>query len=64
MEKFSLKAHRVNAGLSQESAAEKLSVSTSTLANWESGKSYPKQPNIEKLCKLYNCTYDAIDFLA
>jgi transcriptional regulator with XRE-family HTH domain len=64
MEKLSLKALRVNAGLSQEGAAKELSVSTSTLGNWESGKSFPKQPNIEKLCKLYNCTYDSIDFLA
>ena len=50
MEKLSLKALRVNAGLSQEGAAKELSVSTSTLGNWESGKSFPKQPNIEKLC--------------
>lgn len=62
MEKIKLRAARVNAGLSQKEAASILGVSNKTLLNWEKGKSFPKQPMIEKLCELYGVSYDAIDF--
>jgi DNA-binding XRE family transcriptional regulator len=64
MKKISLKAARVNAGLSQKEAAEKLDISNKTLCSWENGKTYPDQPMIEKLCVLYSVTYDMIDFTA
>lgn len=66
MPKFKLKAARINAGLKQAEAAEKLGVSISTLKKWESTdpekRAYPKQPQIEKLCSLYGIPYDYIDF--
>ena len=64
MVKVTLKAARVNAGYTQKEAAELLDVSISTLKNWESGKSFPTQPMIEKICKLYSICYDAINFFA
>ena len=62
MQKMSLKAWRVNAGLSQREASVKIGVSVKTLCFWEKGKAFPKQPKIEKICDTYGCTYDVIDF--
>lgn len=64
MKKFSLKAARVNAGYSQKEAAKILCISNKTLCSWENGKTFPDQPMIEKLCELYEITYDLIDFAA
>lgn len=62
MSQITLKAARVNAGLTQLAAADKLNVSVSTLKNWECGKTFPKQPQIEALCELYGVSYDNIFF--
>ena len=62
MPQITLKAARVNAGLTQSEVAEKLKISTGTLKNWERGKTFPKQPQIEALCELYNVTYDNLFF--
>lgn len=64
MKKISLKAARVNTGLSQKEAANKLGISNKTLCSWENGKTFPDQPMIEKVCTLYGVTYDMIDFIA
>jgi transcriptional regulator with XRE-family HTH domain len=63
MLKISLKAARVNAGLSQKEVAKILKISNNTVTNWESGKSFPSADKIYELCKLYNISYDAINFL-
>lgn len=62
MAKITLKAARVNVGLTQVEAAEKLGVSASTIRNWEKGCSFPKPPQIMVLCKLYGVSYDNIFF--
>lgn len=62
MEKITLKAARVNAGYSQKGAALALEISNKTLCAWENGKSFPKQPMIEKMCALYGVSYDSINF--
>lgn len=62
MTKITLKSARVNAGYSQKAAAELLDISNATLCNWEKGKTFPDQPMIEKLCKLYGVPYDMINF--
>lgn len=59
---ITLKAARVNAGYTQEEAAKALGVSRSTLSNWETGVSYPKQPEIVSMCRLYDVTFDALFF--
>jgi len=64
MSKISLRAARVNAKMRQADVAKELDVAVSTVRNWESGKTFPKQPVIEKLCGLYGVSYDNIDFLA
>ena len=62
MPKITLKAARVNAHLTQTQAAKGLDISISTLKNWEAGKTFPNQPQIEKMCKLYNIGYDMLYF--
>lgn len=61
--KFTLVAARKNIGLTQVEAAKNLGVATSTLSNWEKGITYPAQPDIDKICRLYNLKYDYINFL-
>lgn len=62
MKKFTLKAARVNIGLTQKEAAERLNVSNKTLCNWENGKSIPRVDKIKNICALYNISYDSLDF--
>ena len=63
MPKITLKAARVNAGLTQKEAAKKINVSNKTLCNWESGASMPKVDKIDAICDLYGIAYDNIIFL-
>ena len=60
--KISLKAARINAGLTQSEAAERIGVSVSTIKNWEAGKTFPSQPQIDKICEVYRVAYDNIKF--
>ena len=62
MPRFTLKAARVNANLTQSQVATKLDISIATLKNWESGKTFPKQPQIEALCEIYKVSYDNLFF--
>lgn len=63
MQKISLPAARKNAGYTQEQVAERLKISPSTYRSWESGKTYPKLPQVDQLCELFGMPYDVIDFL-
>lgn len=63
MLKISLEAARVNAGLTQKEAAQKLNISNSTLGKWEKGISFPTADKIQNLCELYGVGYDHINFL-
>lgn len=60
--KFSLAAARVNAGLSQKEAAEKLGISNKTLWSWENYQTYPSADMVPKICELYGIPYDQINF--
>lgn len=62
MSKMSLKSARVNTGLTQKQAADALGIAPSTLRNWEKGITFPKQPEIEKMCVLYKMSYDQVNF--
>lgn len=63
MVKMTLEAARVNAGLLQKEAAEKLGISNKTLGSWENYVTSPPVSMIEKICDLYGVTYDHINFL-
>lgn len=64
MFKITLKAARVNAGLSQKEVADALEVSNKTVGSWENGETYPSAAKIDALCKLYGVPYDNINFLS
>ena len=63
MVQFTLKAARVNAGLSQKAAASHLDVSNKTLGNWENGITFPPADKISVICDLYGVPYDQLNFL-
>lgn len=63
MVKITLRSARVNSGMTRKFVADEVGVSTSTIKNWENGITFPTQPQIEKLCHLYNIPYDGINFL-
>lgn len=63
MLKITLEAARVNAGLSQKTAAQMLSISNTTLGKWEKGESFPTADKIPEICGLYGVHYDDINFL-
>lgn len=64
MTRVTLAAARVNKGYTQAVAAEKLGINVNTLKSWERGITFPKQPQIEKLCEVYEVTYDELIFFA
>lgn len=59
---MTLRACRINAGLTREEAAEKVGVSPDTITRWEAGKSYPTVPQIQKIENAYGVTYNDINF--
>lgn len=58
MSKVSLKAARVNAGLTLKEVSEKTNISEYTLSKYEKGKSVPRWDTFVMLCSVYNqaCT--------
>lgn len=62
MVKLTLKAARVNAGLTQAQAATLLGLSNKTLCSWEQGKAFPTPKHIDRICRLYGVSYDMLTF--
>lgn len=60
MVKITLRAARVNKGISQREAAQLLNVSKKTFSNWENGKTMPKLDKIEPLCEMLDVQYNDI----
>ncbi len=60
---ITLKAARVNAGLTQKEAAELIGVSKDTLSNYERGESYPDVPVLKRIEDAYKISYNDIIFL-
>lgn len=61
--KMTLKAARVNKGITQKDAAELIGVSKEQLGNWERGVSYPNVAHIPKIELTYGVGYYDIIFL-
>lgn len=59
---LTLKAIRVNKGLTQEEASKLIGISTDTLRNYEAGKSYPDIPVLKKIEEVYETSYNDINF--
>ena len=63
MVKLTIKSARVNVGLSQKEAADRIGVSNKTLGNWERGITFPPVDKIPVICELYGVPYDNLNFL-
>ena len=61
--KITLKAARVNSGLTQKEAAKRLNISVKTLHNYEHRNSFPNVAVIKKIEDLYELDYNNIIFL-
>ncbi len=59
---ITLKAARVNAGLTQQEAALKLGITRGTLANYEKYKTKPDIALAKKIADLYGTTVNGIIF--
>lgn len=58
--KITLKALRVNAGLTQKQAASMIGVTKKTLSNWEQYRTFPDAVRLKRLCKIYGCNIDNV----
>ena len=57
---ITLKAARVNAGLTQQQVEEKTGFARSTLTRWENGKGFPRIDDLTTLCNLYGIPVENI----
>ncbi len=60
---MTLKAARVNKGLTQKQAAALIGCAEDTLGNWERGVSFPDVPQLKRLEKVYGVPYSELIFL-
>lgn len=60
--KLTLKALRVQYGLTQEKAAKLVGVSESTWHSYENAKTYPPIKVIDRITKVFGVSYDDIIF--
>lgn len=59
---ITIKAARVNAGLSQSELARAVGVSTQTLNAWENGHTEPKIGQAKKICEVLGVSVEKIFF--
>ena len=57
---MTLKAARVNKGMTQAEASVKLGISVATLQQYESGKTFPDVPVIKRIEDTYDVPYSDI----
>lgn len=62
--KITLRAARINAGLTNTEAAAKLGISTTTLSNYEMGKYLPKTKTLLKMGEVYGLRVEDLNFPA
>lgn len=58
--KITLRAARVNAGLTQIQVEKATGFARSTLTRWESGKGFPRIDDLTTLCNLYGLPVECI----
>lgn len=57
---ISLKAARVNAGLTQKEVAERMGINSATIMKWEKGITSPSVERFRELCNIYEADYNDI----
>lgn len=55
-----LREKRTSLNLSQEEIANKLNITRSAVAMWETGAAKPRADKLQALAKLLNCTVDQL----
>lgn len=60
MPKITIKAARVNAGLTQKEAAKKLGIGNQTLSSYEKNSKNIRLEILEKMCSLYGIPMEYI----
>lgn len=58
--RVTMRAMRVNKGLTQEQLAKMLGVTKATVTNWEKGRSSIDATTFLTLCSIYECSTDDI----
>lgn len=61
---ITIKAARVNVGLTQENAAKELGITRQTLASYEAGRTSPDMELGKRMARLYKTTVDNLIFSA
>lgn len=62
MPQISMRAARVNAGLTLDEVAKALEISSKTVSNWENGVAEPRISQCVRMSKLYGLPIDSIIF--
>jgi transcriptional regulator with XRE-family HTH domain len=62
--KITLKALRVNAGYTIETASRELGISTVTLRSYETKKTIPNMEMLSKMLELYNAKFSKFEYSA
>lgn len=57
---ITLRAARVNAGLTQAQVEKTTGIARSTLVRWENGKGFPRTDDLAILCELYGIPADSV----
>ena len=58
--RVSIKKKREERGVTQNELAERLNISRTTVAMWETGNSMPRAETLMQLAKIFNCTVDEL----
>lgn len=58
MTQMTIRAARVNCGMTQQNLADKMGVSRRTIHNWESGKKAPSKEHITVFCDVTGTDQD------
>lgn len=58
--KFVIKESRLAAGFTQKEIAERIGVDRTSVAKWETGKSYPRGETLVKLASVMGCSIDEL----
>lgn len=61
--RVTIKAARVNKGLTQEAFAKAVGVGVRTVQNWEVGTSSPRADKMPEICEVLGCQINDIIFL-
>lgn len=60
--KYTLAQLRAGMHWTQKETANALGVSTNSWYKWETGQSFPTQPNVDKILNEFNVKYDDVIF--